>query len=125
MVLVSGFLGVLAAFVGLSLYVSPATFVTDVDFSVPAHRSLVLMWAARQVSIAAVILVSLALRRKEMLWIALLAYGLMTLQDAAIGLAFKDAVLTGGSAFFCGLSVWLLWKMRKLVFVSSNRIPRK
>ncbi len=114
--IISGFLGLLAAFVGLSLYFSPATFITNVDFSVPGHRNLVLMWATRQVSIAVVIIVSLFLRRAEMLWIALLAYGLMTLQDAVVGLSVSDTGLAFGSAFFFGLSALLLWKTWKFVF---------
>ena len=121
MQIVSWLLGLLAAFVGLSLYVSPATFITDVDFGVPGHRNLVLMWAARQDSIAVAIVVSLLLRRPGMLWMALLTYSLMTSQDAVVGLMTRDTGLAVGSAFFCAVSGLLLWKMGKFVFSAPSQ----
>lgn len=113
--IVSWFLGLLAAFVGLSLYVTPATFIPDVDFGVPAYHSLVLMWAARQMAIAMAIVAALLLRRSGMLWIALLTYSLMTFQDAVVGLVTKDVGLAAGSAFFFAVSALLLWKTRRFV----------
>lgn len=94
----------LGLLVGLSLYVSPATFVTEVDFSSKWVRHLTNMWAARQIAIAAVIGYSVIRRSGIMLEISLIAYFLMNIQDVVIGLTLGDMGLIVGASLATILS---------------------
>ncbi len=112
--IVSALIAALALFVGGSLYVSPATFIPDTDFSQPQIQFLTRMWAARQVAIASAILFSLYRRSSPMLLVSLGAYCLMNLQDIWIGLSLSDGGLVVGAGFFATLS-------GTMVFVLARR----
>jgi hypothetical protein len=94
----------LAMFVGCSLYISPATFIENTNFSDPNVRYLANMWAARQIAIAGVIGYSVIKKSAPMLTIALAAYCLMNLQDIGIGIVHHDTGLIGGAGLFTLLS---------------------
>jgi hypothetical protein len=94
---VSGLIATLGAFVGCSLYLSPGTFIPGIDFSAPGIAYLAHMWAARQFAIAAIIAYALLRRSAPMLKISLIAYNLMNIQDAGIGIARGDSGLTIGA----------------------------
>jgi hypothetical protein len=95
---VSGAIALLGLFVGGSLYVAPAKFVPNVDFAATGANYLARMWAARQIAIAAIIGYALFRRSAVMLQVALIAYCLMTLQDAVIGISSGDPGVIIGSA---------------------------
>ncbi len=116
-----GFICLLGLFVGGSLYIAPATFIPGVDFSSSAVKTLTDMWAARQVAIAAIIGFSLLRKSVAMLQVSLVAYFLMTLQDIFIGVARSDVGLIAGSAFFCAVSVLLLWNLARRPVPSTSR----
>ncbi|WP_045856975.1 hypothetical protein [Teredinibacter purpureus] len=110
---VSMLLTLLGVFVGSSLYLSPATFVQQVNFSDPNVLFLAYMWGARQIAIALIIGYSTAKQSSLMLRVSLLAYCLMTFQDVFIGIVQNDSGLIIGSAIFCLLSATMmivLWK---------------
>ncbi|MGH9793490.1 MAG: hypothetical protein ACRD5G_01845 [Candidatus Acidiferrales bacterium] len=118
---VCGFICLLGLFVGGSLYIAPAKFIPGVDFSSPAVGTLTDMWAARQIAIAAIIGFSLWRKSVAMLQVSLVAYFLMTFQDIFIGAARSDVGLMAGSAFFCAVSVLLLWNLARRSAPSSQR----
>jgi hypothetical protein len=101
---ISLFIAALGLFVGLSLYVSPATFIKEVDFSAKGVRYLTNMWGARQTAIAAIIGYSLVRRSSVMLKISLIAYFLMNIQDVMIGLMLGDIGLIVGASVAAILS---------------------
>jgi hypothetical protein len=103
-VIVSWLVGALGLFVGASLYVSPAAFFPDIDFSDPKVQFLTRMWAARQVAIAAGILYSVARKSSRMLMVTLGIYCLMNLQDIWIGMSLSDPGLFVGAGFFATVS---------------------
>jgi hypothetical protein len=102
--IVSWLVGALGLFVGASLYVSPAAFIPDIDFSDPKVQFLTRMWAARQLAIAAGILYSVARKSSPMLMVTLGIYCLMNLQDIWIGISLSDPGLFVGGCFFATLS---------------------
>ena len=71
--IVCGIIALMGLFVGGSLYISPGTFIPNIDFSSPDFKYLTNMWAARQVAIAFIIGYSLFRRSPEMLKISLMA----------------------------------------------------
>jgi ribulose kinase len=107
--IVSTLITLLGIFVGFSLYISPETFVPNVDFSALGARYLTQMWAARQIAIAAIIGYGVLQRSAAMLKIALIAYSLMTFQDIFIGVSLSDSGLIFGSSFFCSLAIIMLF----------------
>lgn len=100
-------------FVGLSLYISPGTFIKDVDFSSSNVRFLAQMWAVRQIAIAAIIGFSVFRKSIPMLQISLVAYGLMTLQDTVIGIFRSDMGLIVGSGLAFALSVYISFRLNR------------
>jgi hypothetical protein len=112
-IIVFSLICLLGLFVGGSLYFSPGTFIKDVDFSSAAVRTLVYMWAARQVSIAIAIGYSVFKKSVPMLQISLAAYCLITLQDVFIGVWRRDHGLIVGSSLFCALSAFLIWNLTR------------
>jgi hypothetical protein len=110
---VSVLITMLGLFVGFSLYLSPGTFVKNIDFSAAGTHYLASMWAARQISIAAIIGFSLFRRSAVMLTVALIAYCLMTFQDVLIGVSLSDVGLITGSSFGCILSASMIYTLTK------------
>ena len=104
----------LALFVGGSLYVSPGTFIPNVDFSSKNVRFLANMWAARQIAIAGTIGFSVLRKSVPMLRISLAAYCLMTFQDAVIGVVGKDPGLIAGSSLFGILAAFLCFRLGRV-----------
>ena len=94
---------------GFSLYVSPSTFIGDIDFSTPGTKYLTNMWAARQIAIAAIIGYSLWRRSVSMLKISLIAYCLMNFQDILIGVSRGDAGLIIGASVFFALPALMIF----------------
>lgn len=103
----------LGLFVGGSLYLSPATFIENVDFSTAGTRYLANMWAARQISIAAIIGYSVFRQSAVMLKVALIAYCLMTFQDIFIGVSIGDFVLIIVTSIFCLLSAYMIFVLSR------------
>ncbi len=97
--IVGGLISLLGLFVGGSLYVSPGTFIPNVDFSAKGVRFLTNMWAARQIAIAGIIGFSLLRKSVPMLRISLGAYVVMNIQDALIGVFQRDPGLAIGATF--------------------------
>jgi hypothetical protein len=114
----SALIAALALFVGGSLYVSPGSFIPDIDFSQPHTQFLVHMWASRQVAIASAIFFSLLRKSPPMLLVSLGAYCLMNLQDVWIGISLADGGLAVGAGFFATLS-------GNMVFVLARRQASK
>jgi hypothetical protein len=109
--IVTGLIAALGLFVGFSLYLSPGTFIPGIDFSTNGADYLARMWGARQIAIAGIIAYSLARRSPPMLRVSLIAYCLMNIQDAGIGLFKGDnGLLIGASAFsvLSGVIVFVL-----------------
>lgn len=98
--IVASLISLLGMFVGCSLYMSPGTFMPEIDFSLPGMRYLTEMWAARQIAIACIIAYAVWKRSIPMLRISLLAYSIMNLQDLVIGFSKEDYGLAGGASFF-------------------------
>ncbi len=94
---VAGLIALMGIFVGCSLYLTPGT------------RYLANMWAARQIAIAAIIGYSLLRRSVPMLTVSLLAYCVMNVQDAAIGISIGDNGLIIGALFVCLLSAAMIY----------------
>jgi hypothetical protein len=116
--IVSSLIALLGLFVGISLYVSPGTFIPDIDFSRPEASYLTQMWAARQIAIAGIIVFSLIKRSSAMLSVSLLAYCMMNLQDLIIGISKADYGLAGGASFFFVLPavmMMVLYRRQKAV----------
>ena len=109
--IVTGLIAALGLFVGSSLYLSPGTFIPGIDFSANGADYLARMWGARQIAIAGIIAYSLARQSPPMLRVSLIAYCLMNIQDAGIGLFKGDnGLLIGASAFsvLSGVIVFVL-----------------
>lgn len=98
--IVSGLIALLGLFVGLSLYVSPGAFMPEIDFTANGVHYLAQMWAARQIAIAGIIAFSVVRNSSVMLFVSLMAYSLMNLQDILIGISRQDDGLAGGATFF-------------------------
>jgi hypothetical protein len=109
----SSLVSLLGLFVGFSLYLSPGTFIKDVDFTAAGTLYITKMWAARQVAIAAVIAFSLYRRSSIMLRTSLLIYCLMNVQDIIIGMKQHDTGLTAGASFFCLLSATMIYALAR------------
>lgn len=106
-------IALLALFVGVSLYVSPASFIEHTDFTVKEILFLAHMWAARQIAIGLVVGYAAIVKSVPMLKITLAAYCLMNLQDVAIGIYMQDTGLAAGAAFFSLLSMWMIFSLAK------------
>ena len=102
--ILSALIAALGLFVGCSLYLSPGTFIENVDFTSKWTRYLTNMWAARQIAIAAIIGYSVFRRSNVMLKVSLIAYCLMNFQDVLIGLSLGDKGLIIGASIGCILS---------------------
>ena len=99
-IVVSGLICLLGIFVGCSLYVSPGTFIKDVDFTSPGTRYLANMWGARQITLASILGISALRKSVPMLQLSLGAYALMNVQDAVIGALRGDIGLIVGATLF-------------------------
>lgn len=114
---VTSFICALGLFVSGSLYVSPAAFIPDTDFSQSSVQFLTQMWAARQLAISLTIGCALiyAHRRRAPLALlfAFLPYSLMNWQDVAIGLLRADTGLAAGSAVFGTLSATIIFTLSR------------
>jgi hypothetical protein len=111
--IISLFIAALGLFVGMSLYVSPATFIKEVDFSSKWVRYLTNMWAARQIAIAAIIGYSLVRRSGVMLKVSLIAYLIMNIQDVVIGLTLGDLGLIVGASIATVLSGSMIMRLSR------------
>jgi hypothetical protein len=114
--IVSGFIAALGLFIGCSLYLKPGMFIPGIDFSSNGAGYLAQMWAARQIAIDGIIAYSLFRRSSLMLSVSLIAYCVMNIQDAGIGLARGDSsLLIGASAFtvLTGVMVFVLSRKEK------------
>jgi len=109
--IVCGLICLLGLFVGGSLYVSPGTFIPNVDFSSKGVQFLANMWAARQIAIAGIIGFSLLRKSVSMLRISLGAYVVMNVQDALIGVCGKDPGLAIGATFFGVLAGFMCFRL--------------
>lgn len=98
--IVSGLIALLGIFVGISLYLSPQTFMPEIDFTATGAHYLAQMWGARQIAIAGIIAFSVIRGSAPMLIVSLLAYDIMNLQDMFIGFSKQDYGLAGGASFF-------------------------
>jgi hypothetical protein len=116
--LVSSFMCFLGLFVGFSLYLSPGTFIPEVDFSSSGVRFLASMWGARQITLATIIGFSTFRRSIPMLQISLGAYALMNVQDFVIGALQKDMGLMIGATLFTLGPAYMVFRLGLL---SSNR----
>ena len=96
--IVSGLISLMGLFVGASLYLSPGTFIENVDFSLIGSRYLAYMWGARQIAIAFIIGLSLIRKSADWLRISLIAYCLMNIQDIGIGVWLGDMGLVVGAS---------------------------
>ena len=105
----SGFISLLAVFVGLSLYYAPDLFIKNLDFKFMEVRFLVEMWAARQIAVALGIGYALFRQSVNMLITALVVYAAMNVQDVFIGLYHHDNGLAGGATFFTLLSSGMIF----------------
>lgn len=105
---ISIFIAAMGLFVGFSLYLSPGTFIKNIDFSSPDIRYLANMWAARQIAIAVIIGYSLFQRSVVMLRVALLTYCVMNVQDIMIGISRTDPGLIIGASVACALSASMI-----------------
>jgi len=106
-------IALLGLFVGCSLYLTPGTFIKDVDFASPGARYLASMWAARQITLGAIIGIALFRRSVPMLQLALGAYSIMNLQDLAIGLNRGDAGLAIGASIFMLGPAFMAYRLSK------------
>jgi len=114
--IVSGIISLMGLFVGASLYLSPGTFIENVDFSLIGSRYLANMWAARQIAIAFIIGFSLLRKSADWLRLSLIAYCLMNVQDVGIGIWLGDMGLTTGASISTLLS-------GSMVLVLSKKAP--
>lgn len=121
--IMASLIALLGMCVGCSLYMSPGTFMPELDFSLPGMRYLTDMWAARQIAIAGIIAYAVWNRSASMLRLSLLAYSLMNLQDLFIGLSKGDYGLAGGASFFFLLpAIMILVLARKQKQENAGRI---
>jgi len=113
-IIVSGLIGFFGFFVGSSLYLWPEAFIKDVDFTSDGVRYLANMWAARQISLGAILGFSAFRRSIPMLQVSLGAYGLMNVQDAIIGVQRGDFGLIIGASLFAIGPAYMIFRLRKL-----------
>ena len=106
---VSALIALLGLFVGFSLYLSPGTFIPDIDFTSKKILYLTFMWGARQIAIAAIIGYSLIRKSAAMLKISLGAYSLMNFQDVLIGFYMPDTGLIARASLGFLLSAAMIW----------------
>ncbi len=111
--LISGFMGILSLSVGISLYLIPGTFLPGMEFAPAGARFATNMWAARQVALGAVMAFASGTRNGGMLTGALAVYGVMNIQDAAIGAMKGDAPLVFGAVFFGAVAACLIVTIRR------------
>ncbi len=109
--IVSIIIALLSLFVAISLYFFPEQVVKNADLMALGSLFLVKMWAARQLAIALIIGYSIFKKSIPMLQISLIAYLLMNLQDAIIGLLQNDLGLIAGATFFTFLSGVMVWRL--------------
>lgn len=111
--ILSGLICLSGLFVGGSLYLTPGTFIPGVDFSQSGTRYVANMWAARQVTLACILGFSALRRSVPMLQLALGAYAVMNVQDAAIGAFRADWGLLAGAAIFTLLPGFMVWRLAR------------
>ncbi|HMK39815.1 MAG TPA: hypothetical protein VK569_10765 [Bacteroidota bacterium] len=112
----SALIAAMGLFVGCSLYLTPGTFIPGIDFSSNGAGYLAQMWGARQIALAGIIAYSLLRRSSPMLRVSLLAYCIMNIQDAGIGLFKGDTGLLAGASvatILTGTIVFILARNEK------------
>jgi hypothetical protein len=114
MIVVSVLIGLLGIFVGCSLYVSPGTFIKDVDFAGAGTRYLANMWGARQITLAAILGFAALRKSVPMLQLSLGAYALMNVQDAVIGVVRGDMGLIVGATLFALGPAYMVFRLTRL-----------
>ena len=114
MIAVSGLICVLGIFVGCSLYLSPGTFIKDVDFASAGTRYLANMWGARQITLASILGFAALRRSVPMLQLSLGAYALMNVQDAIIGVLRGDRGLIAGATVFMLVPAYMVFRLARL-----------
>ena len=113
-IVVSGLICLLGIFVGCSLYVSPGTFIKDVDFTSSGTRYLANMWGARQITLASIIGFSALRKSIPMLQLSLGAYALMNVQDALIGALRGDRGLIVGATLFMLGPAYMVFRLARV-----------
>jgi hypothetical protein len=103
----------LGLLVATSLYLHPSAFIKDVDFSSKGTRFLANMWAARQSSLAFIVGSATLKQAAPMLHIALVAYCIMNIQDAVIGISRGDNSLIIGATFFSIVTGYMALRVRR------------
>lgn len=111
--IISGLIAALGTFVALSLYISPATFIPNTNFTVLEVSFLAQMWAARQLAIAGVLGFGAMKNHRGFLLSGLVLYCVMNIQDACIGFMHHDSGLMLGAAFFGVLTGVMAWKLAR------------
>lgn len=101
-------MGFLALAVGVSLYLVPESFLPALDLSLPDVRFVKNMWAARQVALGTIVLLSSLLRNGGMLTGALGVYLVMNIQDSVLGAVRGDASVVFGAVFFGSVAAFLI-----------------
>jgi hypothetical protein len=86
----------------------------QIDFTQTGVSYLAQMWAARQIAIAGIIGFSLFKKSVPMLQLSLIAYSVMNVQDALIGVAHQDMGLIIGASFFGTLAATMAFKLGRL-----------
>lgn len=105
-------ISLLGVFVGVSLYVSPASNLPDIDLAAKGSLFLVQMWAARQVAIAGVMGYGVIRKSPGIMRTGLLIYCVMNIQDAAIGFLGHNLSLGIGATVFMVLTGFLSTRVR-------------
>ncbi len=105
-------ISLLGVFVGVSLYVSPATNLPGVDLAAKGSLFLVQMWAARQLAIAGVMGYGVIRKSPGIMRTGLLIYCVMNVQDAAIGFLKGDLSLGIGATVFMVLTGFMSTRVK-------------
>ena len=111
---VSALIGLLGIFVGCSLYLSPGTFIKDVDFSSDGTRYLAHMWGARQITLGSILGFSAYRKSVPMLQLSLGAYSLMNMQDFVIGVLRGDMGLMVGATLFALGPAYMVFRLARV-----------
>jgi len=111
--IVCSLITLLSVFVTYSLFTDPSAFIETVDFSNGETRLIAQMWGVRQFAIAFIIGYSLFKRSSQLLFLAMMAYFLMTFLDIFLGLLHKDYELVIGTSVFSVLALVILIVLNK------------
>ena len=106
-------LTLLSVFIAFSLFTDPGGFIETVDFSNDETKLIAQMWGVRQFSIAFIIGFSLWKRSSSLLFLAMIAYFLITFLDIILGILHKDYELVIGTSVFSILSLAILIVLHK------------